>query len=64
MSQVLRTVEEPVAQQDVLIEERVRDISELGWTTEKAAAMRHKFAAFADDWNDPAMDAYDEEEDT
>ncbi len=36
-----------------------RSISELGWTTERATAMRYKLAAWADDWNDPAMDAYD-----
>jgi hypothetical protein len=36
-----------------------RSISELGWTTEQAAALRHKLSAWADDWNDPAMDAYD-----
>ena len=38
---------------------RVRSVSELGWTVEQAAAMRHRLSAFADDWNDPAMDAYD-----
>jgi hypothetical protein len=37
----------------------VHHISELGWTTEQASAMRHKLSAFADDWNVPAMDAYD-----
>jgi hypothetical protein len=36
-----------------------RPISELGWTAEQAAAMRHRFAAFADDWDDPDMDVYD-----
>ena len=39
---------------------RARSIRDLGWTTERAAAMRHKLAAFADDWSDPAMDAYDD----
>ena len=38
---------------------RVHYISELGWTTEQAATMRHKLAAWAEDWNDPAMDVYD-----
>lgn len=37
----------------------VRLVSELGWTTEQAAATRHKLAAWAEDWNDPAMDVYD-----
>ena len=38
---------------------RPRPISELGWTAEQAAALRHKMAAFAQDWDDPAMDVYD-----
>jgi hypothetical protein len=38
---------------------RSRPISELGWTVEQAAAMRHKLGAFAQDWDDPAMDVYD-----
>ena len=38
---------------------RIHYISELGWTTAQAATMRHKLAAWAEDWNDPAMDVYD-----
>lgn len=35
-------------------------IADLGWTPEQAAAIRAQLAAFADDWDDPAMDVYDE----
>jgi hypothetical protein len=38
---------------------RTHHISELGWTREQAAAVRHQLAAWAEDWNDPAMDVYD-----
>jgi hypothetical protein len=38
---------------------RSRPIGELGWTAEQGSALRHKLAAFAQDWDDPAMDAYD-----
>jgi hypothetical protein len=38
---------------------RVHHISELGWTREQAASLRHQLAAWAEDWNDPAMDVYD-----
>lgn len=38
---------------------RPRPMSGLGWSAEQAAALRHKLAAFAQDWDDPAMDVYD-----
>jgi hypothetical protein len=38
---------------------RHRPINQLGWSGEQAAVLRHKLAAFAQDWDDPAMDAYD-----
>ena len=36
-----------------------RGIPELGWSTADAARVRQKFLAFAEDWDDPAMDGYD-----
>jgi hypothetical protein len=36
------------------------EISELGWTTEQAATVFASLAVFADDWDGPGMDAYDD----
>lgn len=38
---------------------RTHYISELGWTREQAASVRHQLAAWVEDWDDPAMDVYD-----
>lgn len=35
-------------------------IDDLGWSPEYAAQVRSQFATFAEDWDDPAMDIYDE----
>lgn len=35
-------------------------IDDLGWTTEDAARIRAQLAAFAEDWDDPTMDVYDD----
>ncbi|GIK64925.1 MAG: hypothetical protein BroJett018_27190 [Chloroflexota bacterium] len=35
-------------------------IEDLGWTPDQAAAIRAQLSAFAEDWDDPAMDVYDE----
>lgn len=35
-------------------------IHDLGWTEEDARAVRAQLASFAEDWDDRAMDAYDE----
>ena len=35
-------------------------IQDLGWTLEEAAEARAELSAFAADWDDPAMDVYDE----
>jgi len=36
-------------------------VRELGWTKEMVAEARRRLASVADDWDDPAMDAYDAE---
>ncbi|HEY3322620.1 MAG TPA: hypothetical protein VGP72_19340 [Planctomycetota bacterium] len=36
-------------------------IADLGWTVEDAANVRAKLASFAEDWDDPKMDAYNED---
>lgn len=33
---------------------------QLGWSREEAARVRDSLMSFADDWDDPAMDVYDE----
>ena len=35
-------------------------IADLGWSPEKAAAVRAELASFAQDWDDPRMDVYNE----
>jgi hypothetical protein len=35
-------------------------IRDLGWTRERAREVRAKLATFADDWDDPSMDVYNE----
>ena len=35
-------------------------IASLGWSREKAAAVRASLASFASGWDDPDMDIYDE----
>ena len=35
-------------------------IQYLGWTRERARQVRAKLSAFAAEWDDPAMDIYDE----
>jgi hypothetical protein len=35
-------------------------VKQLGWTEEVARDVRAQLAAFAEDWDDPAMDVYDE----
>lgn len=35
-------------------------IDDLGWTREKAAEVRGALSAFAEDWDDPKMDAYND----
>lgn len=32
--------------------------SELGWTEEQATAIRRGFSSWTEDWDDPALDAY------
>lgn len=39
---------------------RGRPIAELGWTRTQAASARAQLMTFADAWDDPAMDAYDD----
>jgi hypothetical protein len=39
---------------------RLLTIRELGWTREEAAKVRAQLASFAVDWDDPAMDVYNE----
>lgn len=34
-------------------------IDDLGWTKSKAALIRAQLSAFAEDWDDPSMNAYD-----
>jgi hypothetical protein len=36
-------------------------VEKLGWTKEMVAEARRRLASIADDWDDPMMDAYDEE---
>lgn len=36
-------------------------ISDLGWTREQALMIRGQLAAFAEDWDDPSMDIYDQD---
>jgi hypothetical protein len=33
-------------------------IADLGWSPEKAAAVRAQLASFVEDWDDPRMDVY------
>lgn len=35
-------------------------IDALGWTRERAAQVRARLSSFAEDWDDPEMDIYDE----
>ncbi len=35
-------------------------LRDLGWTREQAMQVRAKLSAFIPDWDDPAMDIYDE----
>lgn len=35
-------------------------IRDIGWTREKAADVRAQLASFVDDWDDPAMNVYDD----
>jgi len=35
-------------------------IDDLGWTQERAAQVRARLSSFAEDWDDPEMDIYDE----
>jgi|GEM_PF-4513576 len=35
-------------------------IDDLGWTKEQAIAVRGLFGSFAEDWDDPAMDVYND----
>jgi hypothetical protein len=35
-------------------------IADLGWTREQAIAIRGLYGSIAEDWDDPAMDIYDE----
>ncbi|MGH2535080.1 MAG: hypothetical protein ACRDJW_22690 [Thermomicrobiales bacterium] len=37
-----------------------RLITDLGWTIDEAAETRNRLGAFADDWDDPTMDVYDD----
>jgi hypothetical protein len=39
---------------------RVLSIRDLGWTEDMARNVRARLASFAEDWDDPAMDVYDE----
>lgn len=47
----VRTVEET---------RKALSIDDLGWTREHAAQVRARLSAFAEDWDDPEMDIYDE----
>lgn len=35
-------------------------IADLGWSQEQARELRSRLGAFADDWDDPSMDLYDD----
>jgi hypothetical protein len=35
-------------------------ITDLGWSVTKATVIRERLAAFAEDWDDPRMDIYNE----
>ena len=35
-------------------------VQSLGWTKEEALETYYKFRAFAEDWDDPAMEVYDD----
>jgi hypothetical protein len=35
-------------------------IEDLGWTPEEAKQIRAQFGLFAEDWDDPAMDVYND----
>ena len=35
-------------------------IHDIGWTRRKAADVRAQLASFAEDWDDPAMNVYDD----
>lgn len=39
---------------------RERRIQELGWSEEEARQVRSSLQSFAEDWEAPGMDAYDE----
>ncbi|MCY3020135.1 MAG: hypothetical protein NTW87_14045 [Planctomycetota bacterium] len=39
---------------------RALTIHDLGWTKEIARDVRSQLASFAEDWDDPAMDVYNE----
>jgi hypothetical protein len=44
-----------------LPERKLVDLAERGITPEQAADMRARIGAMAEDWDDPAMDVYDED---
>lgn len=39
---------------------RPLNITDLGWSVSKATVVRERLAAFAEDWDDPRMDIYNE----
>jgi hypothetical protein len=39
---------------------RPLNIADLGWSASKATVVREQLAAFAEDWDDPRMDVYNE----
>lgn len=45
---------------EMLLPKSTLTIHDLGWTPEKAFAVRNQLAAFAEDWDDPAMDVYND----
>jgi hypothetical protein len=41
-------------------EDRQRTIHDLGWSTEQAARVRAQLSSFADDWDSPEMNIYND----
>lgn len=39
---------------------RAETVTDLGWTPDEAAETRARLASFADDWNAPGMEVYDD----
>jgi hypothetical protein len=53
---------DPQESEEKKVTHRTLTIADLGWTEEQAAEIRAQLASFAEDWDDPAMDIYDNDQ--